>query len=129
MDLTAQILSTCFTKTAALRDLSDLEDEARKKPAKNQEEIFTKAKAEIAAIEPLHLLLPRELPDGELEKIVGKLRKSYGPNFLVEIKFQGDLIGGCTMSYKGIYKDYSLHNKIVQNREKIREIMNKLLWK
>ncbi len=112
MDLIAQILTQSYTKTQALRALSDLEDKARKKPAKDQEEIFAKAKAEIVAIEPLHLFLPRGLPDGELEKIVGKLRKSYGPKFLVEIKFQGDLIGGCAMSYKGVYKDYSIKNKL-----------------
>lgn len=143
MNLTAQILGQCVTKTQALRLLEDWEDLVRgnlfggKKNTEipkgltkeNYREEFGKAKAELAKVEPLYLYLPIELEEKELKKIVVKLREDYGKNFLLEPKFQGDLIGGCAMSYNGIYKDYSLHNKIVQNREKIRELMNKLLWK
>jgi hypothetical protein len=129
MSLSAQILAQCYTKTQALRLLEEWEDMVRgnlfggkdnKLPVesltqKNYKEEFDKARKEISLIEPLYIYVPRELTDNDLKKIVAKLPKG----FLVEIKFQGDLVGGCALSYKGVYKDYSLKKKIQDFRGEI----------
>ena len=95
-----------------MRQLSDVEDQVRSRKIAVKD--YEAAREEIKAIEPLHLTLPFELPDTELQIISNKLRQDYGPRFLIETKIDPALLGGCTMSYKGVYKDYSIKNKLKQ---------------
>lgn len=117
MNLAAQILSDCITKTAATRALCSVEDQVRARKVDQKE--FDAARATIEAIEPLYLYLACDLPQEEVTKIAQKLRKDYGKDFLIETKVQPELIGGCAMSYKGVYKDYSLKGKIQNLKFKI----------
>lgn len=82
-------------------------------------EIFEKMETEVKAIEPLVLYLPYELPEEEINQIGTTLRKDYGPKFLIEISIDPNLIAGCALSYKGIYKDYSVRQKITDNKQEI----------
>ncbi|MBI2595352.1 hypothetical protein HYW46_01295 [Candidatus Daviesbacteria bacterium] len=67
----------------------------------------------------LTIYLPFELPDTELIALGEYLRKDYGKNFLVEIKFDSNLIGGCSLIWKSILKDYSLKKRMEDSREVI----------
>lgn len=82
---------------------------------------FNKMEADIKAIEPLVLYLPYELPESEITQIGRQLRSDYGPNFLIEVTIDPNLIAGCALSYKGIYKDYSVKQKIADNKQAILE--------
>ncbi len=114
-DLSAQILSSCITKTAALRELSSVEDQVRSRKIKAED--YNAARDEIKAIEPLYFYLPFELPEEEILKISSKLRRDYGKQFLIETRVDPQLLGGCALSYKGVYKDYSLKDRL--NKTKI----------
>lgn len=108
--LTTQILSSAFTKSAALVALADAEDKVRSRELSENE--YTAAKTAINAIEPLHLELAIELNEKQLKELVTKLRGDYGENFLVETTTSPELIGGARVSYKGVLKDYSVRNNI-----------------
>jgi len=110
MDIASQILSSCYTKSAAMRKVMELEEDLRNRKITQKE--FDETKNKIEAIEPLHISVPVELPDEEIAKIIAKLRQEYGKEFLMEIKFDKSLIGGCALSYKGVYKDYSVKAKL-----------------
>lgn len=75
--------------------------------------------AELKKISPLVLYLPFEIPGGEIVRVGMKLRGSFGPNFLLEFRIDPNLIAGCALVWKNIYRDYSLRQKINDNREKI----------
>ncbi|MCL4398032.1 F0F1 ATP synthase subunit delta [Patescibacteria group bacterium] len=125
MSLVSQILTTCLTKSAALRELSSVEDQVRARKVSRED--FDKAREEIKTIEPLYLYLPAQVPEENLQSIVGKLRRDYGDRFLIEIKIDPALLGGCALSYKGIYKDYSLKAKLEKNREALKKEFDKFL--
>ncbi|MDD2823557.1 MAG: F0F1 ATP synthase subunit delta [Candidatus Daviesbacteria bacterium] len=80
---------------------------------------FEVLEKEIKAIEPLILYLPYELPDEEVAQIGTKLRADYGKKFLMEITIDPSLIAGCALSFRGIYKDYSVKQKITDNKQEI----------
>lgn len=80
---------------------------------------FDNLESTIKAIEPLMLYLPYELPEKEVTQIGNKLRDDYGPHFLMEINMDPNLIAGCAISFKGIYKDYSVKYRITEKKQAI----------
>jgi len=115
-DLFTKILSKNFTKLSAIKALEAWEEEENKKSSKKDaiaslQHDVVEARKKIDSLEPLHLFLPKEIPDEELEKIANYLRES-NKNLLLEIKIEPELLGGCALSYKGVYKDYSLKTKL-----------------
>lgn len=66
--------------------------------------------------------LPFEIPEPEIEKL-GLWFKNISPLQLIEIKYDGGLIGGVALSYKGIYKDFSLRERMKKNQTKIIETL------
>lgn len=68
------------------------------------------------------IYLPFVLPEPEIEKL-GLWFKGISANQLIEIKYDGGLIGGVAFSYKGIYQDFSLKEKIKENNTKITETL------
>jgi F0F1-type ATP synthase delta subunit len=80
---------------------------------------FETLEKDIKTIEPLILYLPYELPDEEISQIGTKLRADYGNKFLIEVNIDPNLIAGCALSFKGIYKDYSIKQKIADNKQQI----------
>lgn len=89
--------------------------------------LFDDLQKELAAIQPLTIFLPIELPPAEINRLGQYLRESYGANFLMEIKYDPNLIAGPALARKGIYRDYSLHQKMVENRQSILESIKKQL--
>lgn len=155
-DLLDPILAQTFTQAEALHRLSALKEAAvkklfgsRQKPAgqedpwlssldpdiyrhftkENVYKIFDTVEAEIKNIKPLTLFLPFEIPNNEVANLGIYLRKSYGKNFLMEIKPDPSLIAGAALVWNGIYKDYSLRQRITDNRQKILDTMQEFIHK
>lgn len=80
------------------------------------------ASDKILSIKPLIVYLPFELLYQEVQKLGQHLRTTYGKNFLVEVKIDPNLIAGCALVWKGVYKDYSLRQKIQEQKEKILQV-------
>lgn len=75
--------------------------------------------AQIKQKEALIIYIPFEMPYLEKVKMTALLRRSYGEEFLTEFKLDPQLIGGCALVWRGIYRDYSIKQKIKQNQEGI----------
>lgn len=84
-------------------------------------QILDQAEEEIKKIQPLVIFLPFDLPLPEIKKMGQQLRKNYGKYFLIDIKSDPDLIAGAALSWKGVYKDYSLRQRVSSQREEILE--------
>lgn len=66
---------------------------------------------------------PFEMPDEEIERLGTWFKANFGETFLFELSSDPSLIGGCALSYKGIYKDYSLKSKILENKSNITQML------
>lgn len=88
----------------------------------NQQNIYTvfdQLEKSVKAIEPLVLYLPYELPEETITEIGQKLREDYGNNFLMDIQINPALIAGAAISFKGIFRDYSVKQNILDNKKAI----------
>lgn len=93
----------------------------------NIDQIMNSIEEAVGKIDPLIVFLSFEIERPQLEELVKTLRQSYGPEFLVEIKFDPNLIGGAALVWKGVYKDYSVHQRITDNREQIIRMFQKYI--
>ncbi len=148
-DLLNQVLAETHTQTAALRRLRALREMLTRRLFSNSQDLsvtdpddlnwlyklgenfFAKfnqkniydlidyLENEIKNARVLIIYIPFSLPETELVKLSNKLRATYGPNFLIETKLDPQLIGGCALVWQGIYKDYSIKQKIKNNQENI----------
>lgn len=69
------------------------------------------------------------IPDEMQVKEIGEwLRESLkSPKLIYGVRTDPNLIGGCAIAYKGVYKDYSLKAKISKNREQLMEEFRRYL--
>lgn len=93
-----------------------------KKAIENLKDNLPKAVKTLEQIPPVVLYLPFELPEANLKEIALSLRAIL-PNALLEIKYSTFLIAGCALSYRGIYKDYSIKAKLGEKREEIEKLL------
>lgn len=128
------ILQDTFVKNAALKKTAVLKDHLLEKvftakadpqaakwgvTPQNIYEVFDNLEKSIKALEPLVIYLPYELPEEQIIEIGQKLRSDYGKNFLMDIQIDPSLIAGAALSYKGIYKDTSVKQRIIDNQKEI----------
>jgi len=85
----------------------------------NAYKIFEETEKELKAIPSLIIYLPFELPDDEVNHLGKYLRQDYGKNFLIDILIDPELVAGAAFVWKGDYKDYSLRQKIDENKSQI----------
>lgn len=90
-------------------------------------EIFENLEKSIKAIEPLMLYLPHEIPLAYITEIGQKLRADYGKSFLMDIHIDPNLIAGPALSYRGFYRDYSVKQKIMDNRQEVLSTFRKYI--
>lgn len=81
----------------------------------------------IKQMEYVTLYVAFEIPYHEVIRIGRFLRENYGPNFLMELKLDPNIIGGCTLVKNGVYKDFSVRQKIQDNKAKILEVFKERL--
>lgn len=72
-----------------------------------------------AQVNPIIVYLPIELPEKDRFSLGSWFKQNLGLTTLFELQFDANLIGGCALSFKGTYKDYSLRSKISQNQAQI----------
>ncbi|MDO8618932.1 MAG: hypothetical protein Q7R49_03210 [Candidatus Daviesbacteria bacterium] len=85
----------------------------------NVYQVLSKLEKDIKLLQTLTIYVPFEMPDGEKDKLGLWLRGNFKKDLIFEIKLDPALIGGTALSWKGIYRDYSLRAKIDQNHEAI----------
>jgi hypothetical protein len=89
--------------------------------AQNVNEIFSNIEEKLNEGKIITLYIAFDIPETELKNIGSWCKNSYGELTLLEISFDPNLIGGCALSYNGVYKDFSLRQKIYDNRIPILE--------
>lgn len=85
----------------------------------NFSKLISDIELSLSKIQMLTVYLPFEANDDALKEIGVRSRQLYGANFLLDIKYNPELIAGCALSWKGIYKDYSLHARIEERKQVI----------
>lgn len=83
-------------------------------------QLLSQLEQAVIAIPPLTIFIAFDLPEEEVTRLGIWLRQNSSIQ-LFEIKLNPDLIAGCALSLKGVYKDYSLKDKIDQNKAAILE--------
>lgn len=86
---------------------------------KNTYHLFEAAEKAIKKMSVLIIYVAVELPEAEIAKLGAALRQVYGKKFLLEIKLDPGLIGGASLVWNGVYRDYSIRKKITDNRQVI----------
>lgn len=97
-----------FNKENVYENLKEIEKEAEKLPV-------------------ITIYLPFNLPIFEAPKLGKWLRANIDPKILAEIKSDPSLIGGCSLVYKGEYRDLSLRFYIEKHKEAIRKVLESYL--
>lgn len=89
---------------------------------------FSEIEPEIEKLSALTLYLSFE-PNDEAISYIGELvRKTFAnAGLLIDIKIDPLLIAGCALSFKGVYKDYSLRAKIEEKKAQIMENFKQFL--
>ncbi len=77
------------------------------------------AEENLAKTEILKLYIPFDMPGDQILRLGQWVKTNISPLVLMELHFNGELLAGCAMSWKGVYRDYSLGGQIAQNRAEI----------
>src|SRR3989344_62688 len=73
-------------------------------------EIFSDIEAKIGLLPLLNIYVPFATNAQVISQIGQYLRNTFGKIILFDTKFDPNLIAGCALSWKGIYRDYSLRS-------------------
>lgn len=77
----------------------------------------------ISSIQEVIVHLPFEMPDEEVERMGVWFKKNLGIESLFNLNLDPSLIGGTALSYKGVYKDYSLKQIVAENKVKVIQML------
>lgn len=92
--------------------------------------IFSALETKLNQAQSLTLYLPFEPRPEDFESLGKWVRATFNkPELLLDVKFDPELIAGCALSWKGIYRDYSLRKKIEDNKEQLLGLFKKYLGK
>lgn len=72
----------------------------------------------------LMLSIPVEISEIEANNIGQFVRRTFGKMAVVDFRINPTIIGGCGISWKGVYYDFSLSYYIKKNREKLITLIN-----
>lgn len=86
---------------------------------KNFDNLLTSWEKMIPNLPLLTIFIPFDMPGGEIIHMGELLRNRYGKGFLFDIKHDPELIAGCGLVWKGVYRDYSIRHRIEENRAKV----------
>lgn len=94
----------------------------------NVYQIFSQLEHKISQYAVLIIYLTFVADEAVLSQIGQKARKTFAnPALLLDVKYDPKLIAGTALSWKGMYKDYSLHSRIEEKRGDILESFKKFL--
>lgn len=96
--------------------------------SQNTYQLLEELTREAQKITPLVLYLAFEADEGTAAQICSFARQTFQkPVLLLDIKVNPLLIAGCSLSWRGIYKDYSLKSKIDARKDEILQSFKKFL--
>lgn len=90
-------------------------------------DIFSELEQAAAKFPTLTMYLAFEPDDVTLSNLGTFARKTFGSSLMLDVKFDPNLIAGCALVWKGVYKDYSMRSKIEQGKAGITEGFKKFL--
>lgn len=90
---------------------------------KNFNDLVEQTEQEIAAIAVLTIYAPVQLGSREALLVAEYVRQNFPGDYLVDIRLDSTLIAGCALVWKGKYGDFSLKQKMIDNREEIRKVV------
>lgn len=93
----------------------------------NMDTEFKSFEQRLHDIKPLTIFLPFQIPDEEVDNLGLYIRQNFKKDAVLEIKFDGNLIGGAAISWNGVYKDYSIRFLITQNQTQLIEAFKNYL--
>ncbi len=93
----------------------------------NLSQIIAQLSSQINKMPVITVFLPFEASEGTLDQIGIKARSLFNPALVLDIKYNPSLTAGCAISWKGIYKDFSLHSRIEERKPAILESFKKFL--
>jgi F0F1-type ATP synthase delta subunit len=69
------------------------------------------------------LYIPFE-PDQHSIEVMGEyIKKNFGEMTLFTLSYDPGLVGGCSISFNGVLKDYSLKEKILNSKTEVEKVM------
>lgn len=96
--------------------------------SQNTYQLLEELTRETQKITPLVLYLAFEADESTAAQICSFARQTFQkPDLILDIKVNPLLIAGCSLSWKGIYKDYSLKAKIDERKEDLMVSFKKFL--
>ena len=93
----------------------------------NVYKIFEDLEKAVTKKQVLTIYLTFEPDDAAISQISTFARKNFGESLLLDTKLDPNLIAGAALSWKGVYRDYSLRAKIDQRKGEILESFKKFL--
>lgn len=105
------------------------QDLSKQFEANNVYHQFEQWEETIKNTQTLTLYIPITIPDQSIIQVGQYLRQSYGQNFLIDLKYDPTLVAGVALVWKGVYKDYSIRQKLQQNREKVTSLIKGMIGK
>ncbi len=85
----------------------------------NLSPVFNNLENRIKNSKLLTIYIAFDMPKDELNRLGLTLRQTYGEQFLFDVKFDPNVIGGVALVWNGIYKDYSVRSLIGQRKSDI----------
>lgn len=73
----------------------------------------------VSTIKPLTIYLAFDPSPEQVTQIGSKVRELYAEKLVIDLKYNPELIGGSAFIWNGVYKDYSIRNRIQQDKDKI----------
>ena len=73
------------------------------------------------------LFLPFSPTIYEIPKLCGWVRQNVSPRTILNVKFDGSLIGGCSVVWKGVYHDFSLKYYLQKSKPAIKQVVEDYL--
>lgn len=93
----------------------------------NVYEIFGNLEQTIGRLVVLTIYLAFRPDDATVKQIGRFTRKAFDQQLLLDIRFDSSLIAGAALSWKGVYRDYSLRSKVEERKVQILEGFKKFL--
>jgi len=87
---------------------------------------FSELDESMKSAEPVILYIPVELSDRDLAQIGSWFKHNVSVGIILETRMDPNLIGGCALTYQGIYKDFSLRRNIAENHQVILDNLRSL---
>lgn len=93
----------------------------------NVYQIISGLEEQCTKLPTLTMYLTFEPDEATLGQIGSFARQAFGPMLLLDIRFDPNLIAGTALSWKGVYKDYSLKARMEEKKAEILEGFKKFL--